>query len=116
SGGNLTNVTIDSNSFLSNFGGSGTTTNEPAISFEALTAGKQSNIFITNNNFTNNGKSVLFFNTVGVVICGNTVTGNTDWYSGSLRFEGNNQYVFITNNNIVNNPAPGVAIDSSGVP
>ena len=115
SGGNLTNVFIDSNVFDSNYGGNGTTTVEPAIAFETQAAGKQSNIFITNNSFTDNGKSVLFFNTTFVIIYGNTVSGASDWYSGSLRFEGNNHYVWIVNNNITNNPAPGVAIDSSGV-
>src|SRR5207237_6229367 len=54
SGGNLTNVTIDGNFFLKNFGGPSTTTVEPAIAFQALSLGKQSNIRITNNVFTSN--------------------------------------------------------------
>src|SRR5581483_6918097 len=58
-GGNLTNVTIDSNLFQNNRGGSGTTGLESAVAFEAQTAGKQSNFRITNNTFTNNGKSLL---------------------------------------------------------
>jgi hypothetical protein len=116
SGGNLTNVTIDSNNFINNRGGSGTTGLEAACAFEGQTAGDQSNIRITNNTFTNNGKSVLFMDTTGVLIQGNTATGAADWYSGSLRFEGNNHNVTIQYNNIDDNPGPGVAVDSSGVP
>ena len=41
-GGNLTNVTIDSNAFLNNHGSDGTTTLETAIAFEATVAGSQS--------------------------------------------------------------------------
>jgi hypothetical protein len=115
-GGNLTNVTIDSNLFQNNRGGSGTTGLESAVAFEAQTAGKQSNFRITNNTFTSNGKSLLFFNTTGVIIEGNTASGAADWYSGSLRFEGNNHDVTIEYNNIINNPGPGVAVDSNGVP
>lgn len=112
----LTNVTIDSNTFTGNRGGSGTTGLESAMAFESATAGLQTNIRITNNTITNNGKSVLFFNTTGVLIQGNTVTGALDWYSGSLRFEGNNQNVTIQYNNIVANTGPGVGVDSSGAP
>ena len=116
SGGNITNVTIDSNAFTGNRGSSGTTGLEAAVAFEHWSAGHQTNIRITNNSFTSNGKSTLFFNAVGVTIEGNTVTGALDWYSGSLRFEGNCQNVTIRSNNITNNPGPGIAIDSNGVP
>ena len=115
SGGNLTNVTIEANSFISNSGGSGTTGLEPAVGFEAATAGKQSDIRIVDNSFTNNGKSVLFFNTTGVLLHGNTATGARDWFSGSLRFEGNNHDVTIEYNTIYANTGPGVAVDSNGV-
>lgn len=115
SGGLIQNVTIDSNTFSNNRGGSGTTSLEAAVAFEAAGAGKQTNIRITNNTFSSNGKSVLFFNTTNVLIQGNTCQGALDWYSGSLRFEGNNQNVQILNNNIINNPGPGVAVDSNGV-
>ena len=114
SGGQLTNVLIDANTFINNKGGSGTTGLEAAVAFEAGTAGEQTNITITNNTFTNNGKSVLFFNTTGVLLQGNTATGAADWYSGSFRFEGNDHNVTIQYNNILNNPGPGVAVDSSG--
>ena len=114
--GTLTNVTIDSNTFTNNRGGSGTTGLEAAVAIESQTAGQQTNITITNNTFTNNGKSVLFFNTTGVILEGNTASGAADWYSGSFRFEGNNHNVTIEYNNIINNPGPGVAVDSSGTP
>ena len=114
-GATLTNVTIDANTFTGNRGGSGTTGLEAAVAIEAQTAGHQSNIRVTNNTFTNNGKSVLFFNTTGVLIQGNTASGAYDWYSGSLRFEGNNHDVTITYNNIINNTGPGVAVDANGV-
>ena len=116
SGGMLRGVVIDNNTFINNRGSSGTTSLESAVAFETKAAGKQFNIRITNNNFTGNGKSLLFFNTTGVVIEGNTATGVLDWYSGCFRFEGNNHNVTIRYNNITNNSGPGIAIDDNGVP
>ena len=115
SGGFLTNVQIDANFFYNNRGSSGTTGLESSIAFEALTAGKQSNISITNNGFDNNGKAVLFFNTIGITLTGNVVTQTLDKYSGTFRFEGNNQDVTITGNTLYNNTGPAVAVDSKGV-
>jgi hypothetical protein len=114
SGGNLTNVVIDSNTFYNNHGGADTTYAEAAIAFEAATPGRQSNITITNNTFTSNGKAVLFFNTTNVVIQGNTITGQTD-SAGTLRFEGGDSNVSIDYNTVQNNGGTGVAIDSKGV-
>jgi hypothetical protein len=116
SGGNLTNVVIDSNAFLGNRGSSGTTGLEAAMAFEAGTAGKQFNITITNNVLDGNGKAVLFFHTAGITISGNYVTNTLDQYSGTLRFEGDNQNVSITNNTLYDNTGPAVAIDCKGVP
>ncbi|MDB5328802.1 MAG: hypothetical protein JWM57_4371 [Phycisphaerales bacterium] len=115
-GTNLTNVTIDNNTFKGNTGGSGTTGLEAAVAFEAQTAGRQSNIRFTNNTESGNGKGILFFNTTGVLIQGNSVTTSRDWYSGAVRFEGNNHNVTITKNNIFANTGPGVAVDSNGTP
>ena len=115
SGGNLTNVTIDANTFANNLGGDGTTGLEAALAFEAGTPGRQSAIRITNNAFTNNGKAVLFFNATGVLIQGNTVTGSQDQWSGALRFEGHNDNVSILYNTVTDNPGPGVAVDSKGM-
>ncbi len=115
--GFLTNVIIDSNTFTGNRGSTGTTTLESAVAFEAQSASSvQSNLRITNNSFTNNGKSLLFFNSTNVMIQGNTATGILDWYSGCFRFEGNNHNVNISYNTITNNGGPGVAVDSNGVP
>lgn len=115
--GFLTNVIIDSNTFTGNRGSTGTTTLESAVAFEAQRATSvQSNLRITNNTFTGNGKSLLFFNSTNVTIQGNTATGILDWYSGCFRFEGNNHNVNISYNNIQNNSGPGVAVDSNGVP
>lgn len=111
----IRNVVIDSNTFINNHGGSGTTTAEAAIAFEAQTPGKQSNIRITNNIFQNNGKAVLFFNTTNILFQGNTVTGQTD-SAGTVRFEGGDSNVTIENNTIDNNGGAGIAIDSKGVP
>src|SRR6266550_712365 len=67
SGGKLTNLLIDSNLFLRNFGGTGTTNLEAAISLEAYTANSQSNIRITNNVMDSNGKGVLMWNASNVL-------------------------------------------------
>ena len=115
-GSNLTNVTIDSNSFVNNYGADGTTGLEAACAFEADSSGKQSNIRITNNAMSGNGKGVLFFNATNVLIEGNTVTTAQDQYSGTLRFEGNNQNVTIEYNNVYNNTGPAVSVDSKATP
>ena len=115
-GSKLTNVTIDDNTFVNDHGGSGTTGYEAAMAFEAWTAGCQTNIRITNNTVTNCGKATLFFNTVGVLIQGNTVTGTGDQWSGTLRFEGDNSNVQILYNTLHNNRGPAVAVDSKGMP
>ena len=113
SGGIFTNVTIDSNSFVGNYGTDGI---EAACAFQASNAGQQSNITITNNVMTGNGKATLFFNTTGVVISNNTITGCVDSGSAALRFEGNNKNVTIEYNTAHNNTAPAVAVDSKGTP
>ena len=117
SGGTLTNVTIDGNQFLNNRGSSGTTGLEAAVAFESGTnANSQTNLTITNNVFDNNGKAVLAFNATGMSIAGNVVTHTLDWYSGSLRFEGNDHNVTITGNNLFANTGPAVAVDTKGFP
>ena len=117
SGGLLTNVTIDGDSFIGNRGSTGTTGLEAACAFESGTnATSQTDITITNNVFDSNGKAVLFFNATGVTISGNVVTHTLDWYSGSLRFEGNDHNVTITGNDLYANTGPAVAVDTKGVP
>ena len=116
SGGNLTNVLIDGNSFIGNYGGNGTTELEAGIALEASRVNAQSNITISNNVFDSNGKAMLFFNSTNVTIQGNIVTNCFDWYSGSVRFEGNNHNFTITQNLIYDNTGPGLALDSKAVP
>ncbi|MDB5325769.1 MAG: hypothetical protein JWM57_1338 [Phycisphaerales bacterium] len=115
-GTTLTNVTIDSNTFINNLGGNGTTGLEAAISLEATASGRQSNLRITNNTMTGNGKAMLVYNASGLLIQGNIITATQDQYSGTLRFEGNVQNVNIQYNNIYNNTGPAVAVDSKATP
>lgn len=112
SGGNLTNVTIDSNAFFNNVGGAGTTTLEAAIALESLTPGSQSNLRITNNSFDNNGKAVLFFNSSAVTVQGNAITWCKDQWSGALRFEGGDSNISITGNTVYANSGPAIRIDN----
>jgi fibronectin type 3 domain-containing protein len=115
-GGNLTNVTIDSNFFYNNLGGLGTTHLEAAIALEAQSLGAQSNIRITNNVMEGNGKALLAFNATNLTITGNTITTSQDQYSAALRFEGNISNVTIQNNNVYNNLGPAVRIDEKDSP
>jgi nitrous oxidase accessory protein NosD len=114
SGGNLTNVVIDSNAFYNNHGSTGTTNAEAAISFEAAHLGEQSNIRITNNLFQSNGKATLMEDCNNVLIEGNTATGQGD-SAGTIRFEGGDTNITIDDNNVYNNLGAGVAIDSKAV-
>ncbi|HSZ54117.1 MAG TPA: fibronectin type III domain-containing protein [Tepidisphaeraceae bacterium] len=116
SGGDLTNVTIDSNFFYNNFGGLGTTGLEAAIALEAQTQNAQSNIRITNNVMEGNGKGLLAFNVANLTVTSNTITTSQDQYSAALRFEGNANNVTIESNNVYNNPGPAVRIDEKDAP
>ncbi len=117
SGGTLTNVTVDGNTFQNNRGSSGTTGLEAAVAFESGTnALSQTNLTLTNNTFDSNGKALLCFNVTGLVFQGNVVTRTLDWYSGSVRFEGNDHNVTITGNNLFANTGPAVAVDTKGFP
>ena len=87
SGGYLTNVLIDSNHIAnSNFNGGDE--DEGIIALQALTAGKQFNITITNNYLGSESKAILATNVTNLVFMGNTVTGLDDGSSGPVRFEG----------------------------
>jgi hypothetical protein len=114
SGGYLTNVLIDSNKlYNSNFNGGDE--DEGMIALQALTAGKQFNITITNNYIGNESKALLATNVTNLVFMGNTCTGLDDGSSGPVRFEGDANTVDIQYNTIEGNSGPGVAADSSGV-
>jgi hypothetical protein len=114
SGGYLTNVLIDSNKlYNSNFNGGDE--DEGMIALQALTAGKQFNITITNNYIGNESKALLATNVTNLVFMGNTCTNLDDGSSGPVRFEGDANTVDIQYNSIYGNAGPGVAADSSGV-
>ena len=115
SGGNLTNVWIDANNFNNNHGGSGTTTAEAAVAFEAQSAGKQSNLHVTNNSFSGNGKATLCFYCDTVYIEGNTINNQGD-SAGTIRFEGGDNNIWIRYNTCFSNDGTCVAIDAKGVP
>ena len=112
SGGKLTNVLIDANVFLRNFGGTGTTNLEAAISLEAYTANSQSNIRITNNVMDSNGKGVLMWNASNVLIQNNFISNARDSGSGALRFEGGDSLITIQNNQIYDCPGAAIRIDN----
>ena len=117
SGGLLTDVTIDGDDFVNDRGGNGTTGLEGAVALESgTTATSQTNITITNSTFDSDGKAILVFNVTGLLFKGNVVTRGLDWYSGIVRFEGNDHNVTITGNNLFANTGPAVAIDTKGFP
>ena len=114
SGGFLTNALIDSNT-IANFNFGGGDEDEGIIALQALTAGKQFNITISNNTLAWESKALLATNVTNLSFIGNTVTNFNDGSSGPVRFEGNANTVNIQYNSIHNNAGPGVAADSSGV-
>lgn len=114
SGGYLTNVLINANT-IANFNFGGGDEDEGVIALQALGAGKQFNITISDNTLTDESKSLLATNVTNLVYIGNTVTNFNDGSSGPVRFEGNANTVDIQYNSIYDNAGPGVAIDSSGV-
>ena len=115
SGGYLTNVLIDANKlYNSNFNGGDE--DEGFIALQALTAGKQFNVTITNNAIGNESKALLATNVTNLVFLGNTITGLDDGSSGPVRFEGDANTVDVQYNTVTGNAGPGVAVDSSGVP
>ena len=113
-GGNLTNVTIDSNFFYNNHGGSGTTGLEGSIALESRSVNSQSNVRITNNVMDYNGKGVLAYNATNILIQGNYVTESRDTGSGALRFEGGMTSVTIAGNTVYDNPGNAIRIDAKG--
>ena len=115
SGGFLTNVTIDANYFYNNHGGTGTTTAEAGVAFEAQSAGSQTNLNVTNNTFQSNGKATLCMYCTNVLISGNTIYNQGD-SAGTIRFEGGDNNITITYNTCYNNDGTVVGIDAKGVP
>ncbi len=115
SGGYLTNVLIDSNRIY-NSNWNGGDEDEGIIALQALTAGKQFNITISNNYWGGDSKALLATNVTNLNIIGNYITGTADGSSGPVRFEGDANNVNIQYNTITGNGGPGVAVDDSGAP
>lgn len=115
SGGNLTNVLIDSNAFIDNVTASGGSPYEGCIALEALAAGAQSDITITNNVMDGTGK-LLLYNVNNVVIEHNVMTHSLDQWSGTFRFEGGDSNVTIEYNTVYDNTGPGLTVDTKGYP
>ncbi len=118
SGGLLTNVTINNNTFTNNMGFNIDPQNNPeaAVSLEAATsASTQSKISITNNTMTGNGKAVLAFNAKNLTITGNLVTNSQDANSAALRFEGNDNNVTINSNTVTGSLGFAIRIDDKSV-
>jgi hypothetical protein len=114
-GGLLTNVLIDSNSFVDNKLASGGSWYEGCISLEAQAVGTQQNITITNNTMDGTGK-LLLFNCDNVVIEHNVMTHSMDQWSGTFRFEGGDNNVTVEYNTVYDNTGPGLTVDSKGYP
>ena len=102
-GGTLTNVLIDSNTFINN--------QNAGMVFASTFAGSQSHITISNNSFTSNGNAVALFNTNSATISGNTITGSTA--SQIVIYDGSSN-VLVTNNFITNGFTRGIRVDNSG--
>ena len=113
SGGLLTNVVIDDNTFINNTGAPAASPDfQAAIGLEAQTAGKQFDITITNNVMRDNGKGVLAINVDGLDIEMNYISGSIDLGSAALRFEGGNSNVIIDCNTITQNLGAAVRLSN----
>ncbi len=111
SGGLLTGVGIDHNTFIGNVGDGRSGNPEAAIGLEAAQSGEQFNIGITNNVMINNGKGILMFNASLVNIASNIITGCTDTLSAAIRDEGNVTTLAIVGNSLLFNKGAGIMID-----
>jgi parallel beta-helix repeat protein len=118
SGGLLTNVLINANTFTGNVGyGTSVPGGNPeaAVGLEAATAGKQFNVTITDNIMAGNGKGLLVYNASGVTFSGNLVTGSTDTLSAAIRDEGNVTGLTVTDNTVLGGTGAAVLIDGKVV-
>jgi hypothetical protein len=112
SGGLLTNVLINANTFTGNVGDGTSGNPEAAVGLEAAGAGKQFNVTITNNVMANNGKALLVFNATGVTFSGNLITGSTDSLSAAVRDEGNVVNMTVSYNTVLGGRGAAVRIDN----
>ncbi len=106
SGGNLTNVLIDSNKFSGN--------SDAGIDFSSTNAGSQSNVTISNNEFASNFRAMLMFNLTSSEISGNNIHNSNGATSADIRiFEGNNG-LSIFCNTITNGAGRGFRVSNIG--
>lgn len=112
SGGNLTNVVIDSNTFTGNVGFGPPAEPRAAIDLKATKHGRQSNITITNNTMQGNGKGVLLANASNVSIAGNAMTASTDTHGAAIRIEGGSSRISIFRNAIAFNLGAAIRIST----
>ena len=110
SGGLLTNVLINANTFVGNVGDGTSGNPESAVGLEAQTAGKQFNITITNNIMTGNGKGLLVHDASGVTFAGNLITGSKDTTSAAVRIEGDVSNMTITGNTVLGGSGAAIRI------
>jgi len=107
-GGALTNVLIQDNTFSGNVGSDGFS--GTAINLSSTLNGSQSDIDITRNVFSGNGRSFLAFNLVNSSFTQNEISGSVFVGSADIRlFEGVNNLV------ITNNLMTGTALDVRAV-
>lgn len=108
SGGTLTNVLIDSNTFFRN---KDSVNIEPAIGLESALPNSQTNITISNNIFDENGKALLAYNASNLTFSGNIAAWSRDTTSAGVRFEGGMSNVLVTGNTLFNSEARAIRID-----
>ncbi len=116
SGGLLTGVVINANTFSGNVGDGTSGNPEAAVGLEAATAGKQFNVAITNNVMTGNGKGLLVMNANGVTFSGNQISGSTDALSAAIRDEGNVVNLTVSHNAVLGGSGAAIRIDAKAVP
>ncbi len=106
SGGNLTNVLIDSNKFSGN--------TDAGIDFSSTNSNSQSNVTISNNEFDTNFRAMLMFNLTSSEISGNNIHNSNGASSADIRiFEGNSG-LSISCNTIANGAGRGMRISNIG--
>ena len=112
SGGLLTNVLIDADTFIGNVGDGTSGNPEAAVGLEAQGAGKQFNVAITNNVMAGNGKGLLVYNATGVTFSGNLVTSSTDATSAAIRDEGNVVNMTVDGNTVLGGTGAAILVDN----
>jgi hypothetical protein len=110
-GTTVANVLITANTFTGNDDAGFDSSND------AFSAGGVFNVAVTGNSFDTDGRSVVLFNTHGLVFDGNSVTNSTLTGSAAVRIFDGNTNLSITNNNLITGVFHGIRLsDLEGVP